>query len=459
MQDPSPSAPWPPGFGLTLDPATRRLEGGRLLVGGQPGRIVRLSPAGQRLLAGLQAGEPVPAGEAAGRFARRLVRTGRAHPRPAAVAGGAGVEEVTVVVPVRHDPGGLARTLAAAGTCGGVVVIEDDHHPARGPAATRNIGWRRATTPLVAFVDAGCEPQPGWLPPLLAHLADPAVGAVAPRVMAPARTGAGLLARYEARSSPLDMGPVPAAVRPGSRVPFVPSAALVVRREALESGGGFDEALHHGEDVDLVWRLHQAGWDVRYEPGVVVSHPPRANFGAWAFQRYGYGGSAAPLHRRHPGALAPTVIPPRTLASLGLVAAGHPALAALAALAGRGWLARSLPWQEVVLLTARAHLAATRQLARATVRAWWPATTLAALAWRPVRRPLAAAALLPPALAWWEAHLRGELGLGGGLGLPACVLLRLADDLAYGAGVWAGCWAHRTCGPLVPRLSPPLVLD
>ncbi len=447
MQDPTPSPPWPEGFGLTLDPGTRRTGGG-LLVGGQPGRLLRLSPAGQRLLARLEAGEPVPGGEAASRFARRLVRAGLAHPRPGGGAGGAGASGVTLVVPVRRDPAGLARTRAGAGPCGEVVVVGDDHDPPRGPAAARNIGWRQAATPLVAFLDAGCEPQPGWLGPLLAHLADPAVAAVAPRVVASA--GAGVLSRYESHSSPLDMGPIPAAVRPGTRVPFVPTAALVVRRDALEGVGGFDESLRHGEDVDLVWRLHRAGWEVRYEPAVLVSHPPRPGVGPWALQRYRYGRSAAALHHRHPGALAPVVVRPRTLACLALAAAGRPALAAAT---GLGRLPLVLPWKEALHLAGRSHLAGAGQVARATVRAWWPATALAALAWPRARLPLAGAALGPPVLAWLGAGRRR------GPGLATWLCLRLADDLAYGTGLWAGCLRHRTSGPLLPRLSPPSVLE
>ena len=48
----------------------------------------------------------------------------------------------------------------------------------------------------------------------------------------------------------------------------MPTAALVVRRAVLEDG--LDTALRYGEDVDLVWRLHDAGWRVRYDPAVVV---------------------------------------------------------------------------------------------------------------------------------------------------------------------------------------------
>src|SRR5438093_9901845 len=33
----------------------------------------------------------------------------------------------------------------------------------RGPAGARNVGWRLARAPLVAFTDDDCVPQPGWL--------------------------------------------------------------------------------------------------------------------------------------------------------------------------------------------------------------------------------------------------------------------------------------------------------
>ena len=58
---------------------------------------------------------------------------------------------------------------------------------------------------------------------------------------------------------------------------------MVARREAL--GSGFDEGLPLGEDVDLVWRLHDAGWQVRYEPGIRVAHDDRVEPAAWYRRR------------------------------------------------------------------------------------------------------------------------------------------------------------------------------
>lgn len=60
----------------------------------------------------------------------------------------------------------------------------------------------------------------------------------------PASTGdAGAAPRFEEASSALDMGRFPALVRPGARLGFLPSAAMVVRRDALAQNA-FDGELH-----------------------------------------------------------------------------------------------------------------------------------------------------------------------------------------------------------------------
>ncbi len=247
-----------------------------MITGGYPIRVLRLSPAGARHVAGWWAGTPVPGNPKARALARRLLDTGIAHPlldcpEPASPepAGQTGPDDVTVVIPVRDRHAELARCLAGL-TGGPRVIVVDDRsrdpdaiqsvaaaaragvlwRPVNGgPAAARNTGLAAAETPLVAFLDSDCVPVPGWLDALLPHFADPAVGAVAPRIV-PHEAGRTWLARYEGASSTLDMGQRPSIVRPGSRVPYVPGAALVVRKEA--AGAGFAEDMRVGEDVDFV---------------------------------------------------------------------------------------------------------------------------------------------------------------------------------------------------------------
>ena len=57
-------------------------------------------------------------------------------------------------------------------------------------------------------------------------------------------------------------------------VDWVSGSCFLVRRSAFDSVRGFDERYFmYAEDVDLCWRLQQAGWRVAYEPaGRVVHH-------------------------------------------------------------------------------------------------------------------------------------------------------------------------------------------
>jgi N-acetylglucosaminyl-diphospho-decaprenol L-rhamnosyltransferase len=56
-------------------------------------------------------------------------------------------------------------------------------------------------------------------------------------------------------------------------VDWVMGAAVMLRREALDEIGLFDESFFlYSEEVDLQARLHRAGWEVHYFPRVSVVH-------------------------------------------------------------------------------------------------------------------------------------------------------------------------------------------
>ena len=77
-------------------------------------------------------------------------------------------------------------------------------------------------------------------------------------------------------------------------------------------------------------------------------------------------------------------------------------------------------------------------------RAWSPALVLG-LAFRRTRA-VSALALLVPALSDWAADRQG-------LDPVRAVAVHVADDVAYGTGVWVGCARERTVVPLIPRVS------
>ncbi len=398
-----------------LDSSWQRFDG--TVIAGSPLRLFRTTAAGSRLLDRLERTEDV----AGSVLVDRLLDAGAIHPVPDG-PGRLGVDDITVATPqLRAD----ARSRAADD---GRITIDDGSMPplagathrlpiTSGPAAARNAARRFVRTELVVFLDADVEAPDGWLEPLLAHFDDPKVGLVAPRVTG--ETG-----------SPLDLGDEPARIRSGTRVSYVPGAALVVRVAAFDSVGGFDPALRFGEDVDFVWRLDEAGWRCRYEPAGEVRHEPRATFGARLRQHAGYGTSAAPLALRHPGALSPVRFNGWTAFVWAAIAGGHVVAGGAAAIASSLALGRKLPdvpRAESFGLAMRGHLLAARQITAAVRRAWWPIVVVGALVSRRMR---------------WIA-----------LGSVLADVRATPTDVAYGWGLWRGMLRHRTWSPIVPRLS------
>lgn len=143
---------------------------------------------------------------------------------------------------------------------------------------------------------------------MLGHFSDPEVALVAPRIVA-LDPESNALARYEHTRSSLDLGRRESAVQSRGLVSYVPSAAMLVRRRALLVQDGFDETMQVAEDVDLCWRLEQAGWRLRYEPAAHVAHDHRISFRAWFGRKLFYGTGAAPLGERHAGMVTPLSVP------------------------------------------------------------------------------------------------------------------------------------------------------
>ena len=330
-----------------------------------------------------------------------------------------------------------ARATCARDVRGGAGAARND-----GPRARRATSSSRASTPTACRI-------PGWLDALLPHFADPEVergraadrraanegsarprgergsgdarrarrGARARRALAAARSRA---TRRE--HSPLDRGPAPARVVPYGRVPFVPGAALVVRRHLR-----FDETLARrgGRGVRVAravraLRARRAGRARPPHRPARVARPPR-------------------LLRAHRRRRSPSATPARRARSTSRPgrrprgsrcrrAAPVPALAiigAATALPARQ-LAAPCPTPDAPRSSSPrlGTLRSGRVVADALTRAWWPLSAAAALTvpdgpryrsrrrWRP-RRPL-----------------------------------QIADDLAYGIGLWQGCLEQRTLDPL-----------
>jgi len=159
-----------------------------------------------------------------------------------------------------------------------------------GYARAANLGIAATHAPVVAVCNPDLEVEKGAAGALVRRLAtEPDLGAVGPlirntdgTIYPSARSdprvrdavGHGLLGfvwrtnPFTRRYRQLDADPS----RPRD-VDWVSGAAVWLRRDALDTVGGWDERYFmYVEDVDLCWQLRRRGWRVGYEPGGVVTH-------------------------------------------------------------------------------------------------------------------------------------------------------------------------------------------
>ena len=144
------------------------------------------------------------------------------------------------------------------------VAVRLIEEPKRGPAAARNAGIRAASHPIAAFTDSDCMVDPGWLGAITGPIEAGDADAVGGRI----------LARPEA--GPLEMfGELVhdhAKAIEYCRPPYLIAMNLAARVDPPRSIHCFDEPWIRLKDVDLTFRLLEAGARIRYEPSAIVRH-------------------------------------------------------------------------------------------------------------------------------------------------------------------------------------------
>jgi glycosyltransferase involved in cell wall biosynthesis len=176
------------------------------------------------------------------------------------------VDEIVVVCRREDGP-----THAVAGETPGVRRVEVD---APGVLAAMRAGARAASGDCIGFVDDDAEPHRGWLAGVMAHLADPAVGAVGGRDIVAPKPGARLTT---------DVGRITAIGRlvgnhhlgagPARDVDVLKAANMVFRRPALALPDGLRGAgaQVHFEVATSLWAADR-GWRLVYDPSLLVDH-------------------------------------------------------------------------------------------------------------------------------------------------------------------------------------------
>lgn len=456
-------------------------EGG-FLYATRPLRLVRLNRPLLQLARRLRQESVTPASEGETKALETLARRGFVE-REWPVLAEDELPRVSVIIPVKDRAADLRNCLNSLAALDypaallEIIVVDDGSSDATpevarelgarlvhsgavggGPAAARNRGADVARGEILAFIDSDCTASPQWLQELLPVFTDPRVAAVGGWV--DGMHHAAPLDRYEAVMSSLNLGRRVMTGGAGGDTFYLPSCNLLLHRSAFAAAGGFRAELQVGEDVDLTWRLRDAGHSIVYLPRGSVCHAHRSRLWPFMKRRFDYGTSEGLLQQLHPVRGKKMLLPPMLTSILALLALAlvfgsalplWPALALLVTDSLRssrriGRQGLALPFGKILLARLRAVGSLGYYLGYHLLRYYLTPLLLATLLFPPLG--------LLALILWLGVASVDHQVRRARLALPLFWFFYLCEQLAYGSGVFAGCLRLRNFTSYRLNLQP-----
>jgi GT2 family glycosyltransferase/exo-beta-1,3-glucanase (GH17 family) len=174
------------------------------------------------------------------------------------------------------------------------------HQEHAGLSVARNLGAQLATGTILAYTDDDCIVHHDWLLHIShAFVETNVVAAGGPNIPPPPRN------RVERVVAAAPGAPAHVLLN-DIEAEHLPGCNLAIRKDALERIGGFRPGFRAaGDDVDVCWRLREAGGRLVFVPGAMVWHHRRFSVQAYLRQQSGYGHAEALLMKTHPSRFGP----------------------------------------------------------------------------------------------------------------------------------------------------------
>ncbi len=164
-----------------------------------------------------------------------------------------------------------------------------------GLSSARNTGMYNAKGEILAYIDDDAYPDEHWLHYLAYAYMTSSHGAMGGPNIIPAEDGPLATCVANAPGGPVHV------LSTDEIAEHVPGCNLSVRKSVLIEIGGFDPIYRAaGDDVDVCWRIQEAGYTIGFHPSALVWHHRRNSLKAYWKQQQGYGKAEALLEHKWP---------------------------------------------------------------------------------------------------------------------------------------------------------------
>jgi glycosyltransferase involved in cell wall biosynthesis len=170
-----------------------------------------------------------------------------------------------------------------------------------GVTAARNRALQAARGSFVALTDDDCTFPSSWLQLLLEQMDSASVGAVGGPDLAPVDASLFVRCVDYSVTSFAGTGGVRRKEKRAVGSYYPRGCNIMVSKAALDRIGRFDPTLTAGEEIELGYRLKQAGYVLKYAPEAFVWHHRRDSWKAFTRQMFARGMTRVELIRRHSG--------------------------------------------------------------------------------------------------------------------------------------------------------------
>jgi len=167
--------------------------------------------------------------------------------------------------------------------------------PNKGLGVARNVGMHAARGEIIAYTDSDCVVDPHWLTLMVRAMVENNFDGCGGPNYAPHEDG-----WVEASCAASPGAPCHVLVAE-DRAEHLAGCNMLFSKAALAKIGGFDpQFTSAGDDVDICWRMLDAGFRLGFSPAAFVWHFRRNTVKAYYGQQRGYGRAEAMLYPRYP---------------------------------------------------------------------------------------------------------------------------------------------------------------